>query len=204
MARAGRRHSAARSCVPASPRSPLLPGVRPPSSPSHSRSAPHATPVCRKTRPGRVVHPDGRGLGALARSLLTAIPRCTARRAMAARTVRVASAARRPKGPRRSPGALAHSKRGRREASAGAATLRPRRPPCRAPGPRGVRPSGGRSGSSDGLVGFVCPTEFWGHVTPGDFLRFAKIEFISLQTGAAALLFFGGGDTIGGNSHTQK
>ena len=82
------------SCVPASPRSPLLPGVRPPTSPSHSRSAPHATPVC-PTRPGRVVHPDGRGLGALARSLLTAIPRCAARRAMAARTV--------PRGQRRSP-----------------------------------------------------------------------------------------------------
>ena len=98
-------------------------------------------------------------------------PHRTARRAMAARTVRVASAARRPKGPRRSPGALAHSKRGRREASAGAATLRPRRPPCRAPGPRGVRPPGGPRGSSDGLVGFVCPTEFWGHVTPGDFFK---------------------------------
>ena len=49
----------------------------------------------RQTRPGRVVHPDGRGLGALARSLLTAIPRCAARRAMAARTV--------PRGQRRSP-----------------------------------------------------------------------------------------------------
>ena len=121
------------SCVPASPRSPLLPGVRPPSSPSHSRRA------------------------------------------------------------RRSPGALAHSKRGRREASAGAAILRPRRPPCRAPGPRGVRPPGGRS-RIIGWFGRVCVSNgILGSRDPGRFFKIRQNRIYKFANRCCCFAVFLGG-----------
>ena len=72
-------------------------------------------------------------------------------------------AARRPKGPRRSPGALAHS----HTVTHGARRRCPAPAPPAVPCPRSPRrsPTGGALAASDGLVGFVCPTEFWGHVT---------------------------------------
>ena len=122
----------------------------------------------RQTRPGRVVHPDGRGLGALARSLLTAIPRCTARRAMAA-----ARPPHGPRGQRRSPpegpAPLAWRACAQQARAQGSKCGRcyPAPAPPAVPCPRSPRrsPTGGALAASDGLVGFVCPTEFWGHVT---------------------------------------
>ena len=102
-------------------------------------------------------------------------------------------AARRPKGPRRSPGALAHSKRGRREASAGAAILRPRRPPCRAPGPRGVRPPGGRS-RIIGWFGRVCVSNgILGSRDPGRFFEIRQNRIYKCANRCCCFAVFLGG-----------